>query len=143
MAMNIGTGVRLYGYNMEDWIFTFHAAADIITLHEEAGKTAVGRMVQIDFATKAGQVKLAADDAQVFGRIEAVENRKQEGIQVVAVALKFLQKVSKKAGAAINAGTSVVGAGSGEVKTATLDLTNNVVPETAASAATEVIVIKM
>lgn len=147
MATQIGTGVRLYGYNLENWIFTFHASDDIKTAWENWRKGAagsynpVGRAVESDFGTKAGQVKLAADNATVFGRIESVEIREQEGIQVVAVALKFLQKMPKSA-AAIGVGVSVQGAGEGLVKSAAADVNNMIVPEAANAAASEVIVIK-
>ena len=140
MADPIGFGVRLYGYNMEDWIFTFAAATDIITLHNAATTSAVGRLVELD-VTAAGTVKLATDDSTVLGRIESVEQRKQEGTQLVAVAIKFSQYLPKTTNAAITIGTSVQGGGSGLVKTLAAD-GNTLVLETAIAAADQVLVMK-
>ena len=144
MATMIGNGVRLHGYNFEEWIFTFNAAADIITLHNTANKSAIGLAVELDDTAAVlgtGTVKLASDGGVIFGRIESVEQRKQEGTQLVAVALKFMQYMPQSA-AVITQGTSLQGAGAGTVKTIAYN-GNTMALETTAAAGTQVLMMKL
>lgn len=97
-----------------------------------AGITAadVGKAVEIDTSGEQ-KVKLATDGAVIIGRLEVVEDRKQEGILVGTVSLKGFNYFPIKTGltgvAAVGIGDTVVGAGNGEVKGANngTTVTNN------------------
>jgi hypothetical protein len=128
---NIGFPVSLRGYFLEDFNFTFLLNSAIVAAD-------VGKAVSLD-GTTANTVKLAADNDRIIGRLETFEDREQEGIKVGAVSLKFLQRLPVKTGLtgaeAVVVGSTVVGAGSGEVKArvvstvATPDLNDNFVAE--------------
>jgi len=98
--------------------FTFDEFTFTYTL--AAGTTAadVGKAVELD-TSAAGKVKLATDDAAIFGRLETFEDR-GNGLLVGAVSRKFRTKLPVKAGlTGVNIpalGDTVVGAGAGEVK---------------------------
>ncbi|SKB62391.1 hypothetical protein [Sphingopyxis flava] len=110
MAYNPNSVVN-YTFSFEDFVFTYALAA---------GTTAadVGKAVELD-TSAAGKVKLATDDAAVFGRLETFEDR-GNGLLVGAVSRKFRTKLPVKDGLAGNEvpglGDTVVGAGAGEVK---------------------------
>lgn len=112
----IGFGVTLRGYVFPTWNLTFNLKAGITT-------SDIGKAVALD-SSAANTVKLAGDGDVVIGRLESVENRLQAGILVGAVALKFSDRLPVKAGLAgaevVAVGSSVVGAGSGEVKARTV-----------------------
>lgn len=112
MASQIAHGVLGDSYYSEDQIFTFTLTSGMTT-------SDVGKAVALDTAT-AKKVKLAGNGDLVFGRLESVENRVQEGILVGAVAVQFIQKLPIKSGLSshdvVVVGSTVVGAGSGEVK---------------------------
>lgn len=86
----------------------------------------VGCAMSLD-ATAARTMQPATDGAVIEGKLFSYEDRKQEGIKVGTVRLKGGFVFKKKAGAVINVGQSVVGAGNGEVKAAAARIANNVV----------------
>ena len=144
MATQIGNGVRLHGYNFEEWIFTFNAATDILTLHNAATTTAIGALVELDSTAAllgTGTVKLASDGGTIFGRIVSVEQRKQEGTQLVGVALKFMDYVPQTA-VVITQGTSIQGGGTGKAKTVAAN-GQTIALETTLSTDTQVLVLKL
>ncbi|WOF44355.1 hypothetical protein KNJ79_05330 [Sphingopyxis indica] len=100
-----------YTFSFDDFTFTRKLAAGITAAD-------VGKAVEID-TSAAGQVKLATDDAVVYGRLETFEDR-GNGLLVGAVSRKFLTKLPLKAALAgldaVAVGDTVVGAGAGEVK---------------------------
>lgn len=112
MATKIGFGPSLRGMHFEEWHVTMTLAAGIVVADE-------GKAVALDTGA-ANKAKLAGDGDQIIGRLEKVENRVQEGILVGTIALKFSNLLPIKAslsGAEVVAiGSTVVGAGSGEVK---------------------------
>lgn len=108
----VGFGVRLHGFNFEDSHLTFLLASGIT-------KNDVGKAVALDTSAP-NQVKLAGDGDTIVGRLVTVEPRVQEGITVGAVALRFANKMKIKSGltgaAAVVRGSTVVGAGDGEIR---------------------------
>jgi len=76
-------GLSNKGRYLEDFQEYFYLA-DGITAAD------VGKAVEID-PTGEQKVKLATDDAIIIGRLEVVEDRKQEGILVGTVSLKGFQ----------------------------------------------------
>lgn len=117
---NFHTKVSLRGFHFEEWILTFTLAAGI-TAND------VGKAVSF---SGVNTVKLAADGDTIIGKLATVEDRKVEGQLVGAVELKFADLLPIKAGQAVAAGDTVVGAGGGEVKkAATADHSKNVVME--------------
>lgn len=143
MPTYIGFAPSLRGYDFEDFQFTFNLKAGIVA-------TDVGKAVALD-ATAAATVKLAGDDDHIIGRLETFENRTQEGALLGTVALKFSDILPIKSGLtgaeAVVVGSTVVGAGSGEVKArvvstvATPDYTINMV--TALISTTHAVVTKV
>lgn len=109
---SVGFPVSLRGYYFEDFIFTFTLASGIVAAD-------VGKAVALDTGADC-KVKLAGDGDAIIGRLESVENRLQEGVLVGAVALKFSELLPIKTGLSganvVVVGSTVVGAGSGEVK---------------------------
>ena len=105
-------GLSNKGRYLEDFQEYFYLA-DGITAAD------VGKAVEID-PTGEQKVKLATDDAIIIGRLEVVEDRKQEGILVGTVSLKGFNYFPVKTGLtgieAVALGDTVVGAGAGEVK---------------------------
>lgn len=81
----------------------------------------VGKAVELD-PTGEQKVKLATDGGVIIGRLEVVEDRKQEGIKVGTVSLKgfahFPIKAGLTAGDVVAIGKTIVGAGAGLVKAA-------------------------
>jgi uncharacterized protein with PhoU and TrkA domain len=96
-------------FSFEDFIFTM-LVTGAVTLAD------VGKAVALD-TTADNAVKLAGDGDAIYGRLETLEIREQEGITVGAVARKFRTKLPKSA-AAIKRGDTLVGAGGGLVKAA-------------------------
>lgn len=111
-----------WGYSFEDSMFTYLLAAGITA-------DDVGKAVALD-TTAANTVKLAADNEQIFGRLETFEDRTVLGIKVGTVSRVFKAKLPKTA-AAITVGQSVTGSTTpGSVKAATTQDTNrNIVVE--------------
>lgn len=111
-----GFGVKLRGYHFENYHFTVVLASGITSAHE-------GRAVAVDPAA-ANRVKLAANGDQIIGRLEKVENRTQEGQLIGTVAFKFMDLMKIKSGLTgdevVAVGSTVVGAGSGEVRARTV-----------------------
>lgn len=79
-----------------------------------AAAAAVGYAVSLH--TVAGTVKLAADNDEVYGRVEACSWRPQEGICVASVALSFQGNLPLKTSETPAIGSQIIGAGSGQVK---------------------------
>lgn len=79
----------------------------------------VGKAVSQDVAAD-GTVKLAADGDTIMGRADTVTVRAQEGVTTCGVSRKFIGRLPIKAGlTGVNVvvrGSTVVGAGAGEVK---------------------------
>ena len=103
------TKPTLRGYHFEDWSFTFVLASGITA-------SDIGKAVSID-TSAANKVKLAADGDFVLGRLASVEDRTVEGQLIGAVELKFANILPIKSGETVAVGDTVIGAGSGEVKT--------------------------
>lgn len=115
------TKVSLRGFHFEAFMFTFLLAAGI---------TAADRGKAVSWGGAPNTVKLAADGDKIIGRLEVVEDRKVEGQLVGTVALKFANLVPIKAGDALAAGDTAIGAGAGTVKkAATADHDVNFVAE--------------
>ena len=106
----VALGVSPGEFHFEDHMFTFTLASGITVAD-------IGKAVSVD--TGAGmKVKLATDNEKIFGRLEAVEDRVQEGVLIGTVSLKFMGKLPSTG--TINVGDSVVGsATAGTVKAAT------------------------
>lgn len=120
MAYNPNSVVN-YTFTFDEFTFTYKLAA---------GTTAadVGKAVELD-ATAAGTVKLATNDAEIFGRLETFEDR-GNGLLVGAVSRKFRAKLPAAAGHGIVVGNSVRGAGAGLVEVhLTHSILNNTVIE--------------
>lgn len=110
-------------YHFEDSQFTFTMkAADVDRTSQVKLAEAVGKAVSIDTGVavtygQPPQVKLAADGDELFGRIESIEDRVQDGLGVlVTVALRFVGALPLKAAETPAVGSTLIGAGSGEVK---------------------------
>lgn len=87
----------------------------------------VGKAVSLD-TNLPGMVKLAEDGDVIYGRIYQYEERAETGTPVVSVSTRFRSYLPIKAGQAVNIGDTVVGAGSGEVKSqAAADHSSNIV----------------
>lgn len=104
----IGAGISLRGIHVEDFHFPFYLASGITKADE-------GKAVTLD-TTAANTVKLAGDGDPILGRLEVVEVRVGEGVNVGTVALKGGLKLPLKSAETVNVGDAVQGAGSGEVK---------------------------
>lgn len=109
------TGVSLRGFYFEDSLLTFNLADGI-------DSDDVGKAVSKD-GTVANGVKLAADGDVIIGRLQSVEDRTIEGTLVGAVELRFSNtlpiKTGLTAGEVVVVGSTVIGAGAGEVKALT------------------------
>lgn len=112
MATYSHTNVTLRGFHWETSSLTFNLAAGIVAAD-------VGKAVALD-ASGDNKVKLAGDGDTIIGRLATVENRTVEGTLVGAVELQFANILPIKAGLVdgevVAVGSTVVGAGNGEVK---------------------------
>lgn len=110
-------------YHFEDSHFTFNITATGITNTDAGRAAAVGYALSIDTSVTpvygaAPTLKLAADGDEIFGRLETLEDRSQDGGALVGdVSLRFIGALPMKSGETPAVGASIVGAGSGEVKT--------------------------
>lgn len=102
--------VNLNAIHFPEWHIPFNLASGIVAAD-------VGKAVALDTSV-ANTVKLAGDGDAVFGRLEIVENRVQEGMLIGTVALKFIAKLPKSG--TVNVGDHLQGAGSGAVKALTV-----------------------
>lgn len=100
--MAIGFGVSLNGYHFEDWNFTYNLAAGITAAD-------IGKAVTLS-TTAPNTVRLSGDNDPIYGRLETVENRVQEGVLVGTVALKFCGTLPIATGHGITVGSMVQGA---------------------------------
>lgn len=107
--------VTLRGFHWEDSSLTFNLATGITAAD-------IGKAVSID-AGAANKVKLAGDGDIIIGRLASVESRSVEGTLIGAVELQFANTLPIKSGLAdgevVVVGSTVVGAGSGQVKALT------------------------
>ncbi len=107
-------GLSNKGRYLEDFQEYFYLATGITAAD-------VGKAVELD-STGEQKVKLATDGAVIIGRLEVVEDRKQEGILVGTVSLKgfnyFPIKAALTGVSAVRIADTVIGAGAGEVKAA-------------------------
>jgi hypothetical protein len=110
MANVIGNGVSLRGLYHDDFQYPFLLAAGIT-------KADQGKAVALD-ATAANTVKLAGDGDRIIGRLEVVENRVQEGINIGTVSIQGGLDYPVKVGEALVNGDSLVGSAGGLVKKA-------------------------
>lgn len=102
--------VVTHQFSFEDFTFTYYLDAAIVAAD-------VGKAVMLD-TTGTNKVKLATDNAVVFGRLETFEDRTQEGVKVGAVSRKFRSKLPKTGTVAV--GDTVTGsATAGVVKAST------------------------
>jgi hypothetical protein len=112
--MAIGSGVTLKGYFMEAYQFTVLLSGSIVAAD-------VGKALTQD-TTVANTFKLAGDGDPIHARLETYEDRVQEGIKVGTAAFHFANELPIKsgltAGAVVAVGSTLVGAGAGEVKNA-------------------------
>lgn len=108
----IGNAPSMRGYHFEPYQFAMTLATGITTAD-------VGKAVSVDTSGD-NKVKLAIDDSQIIGRLETVETRTQEGVLIGTVALHFADLLPVKTGLtgaeAVVVGSTVMGAGAGEVK---------------------------
>lgn len=111
MATPFHTTVALDGMTFPEFQFTFLISGSGLTAAGVEGKA-----VALDTAA-ANTVKLAADGNMILGRVVKFEARVNEGINVVTVATRFINKLPIKSGETVAVGDTVIGAGSGEVKT--------------------------
>jgi len=110
--MPIGQGVTLKGYFMEAYQFTVLLSGSITAAD-------VGKALTQD-NTAANTFKLAGDGDPIHARLETYEDRVQEGIKVGAAAFHFANDLPIKSGLTstfvVAVGSTLVGAGNGEVK---------------------------
>lgn len=117
--------VSLRGFHFEDASLTVKLAAGIT--QNDIGKA-------VAMSNVANTFKLAGADEHIVGRLVSVEDRTVEGQLVGAVEFQFANYLPIKAGEAVAAGDTVVGAGNGEVKKlATPDHSKNFVAEVVGS----------
>jgi hypothetical protein len=106
------TQSNLIGFPLPDTQFTCVLAAGITNAD-------IGKAVSLDTSAD-NKVKLAGDGDVIIGRLLTVENRVNEGQLIGTVAFRFAEKLPIKAGLAgaevVVRGSTVVGAGAGEVK---------------------------
>lgn len=111
MATPFHTTVALDGITFPEFQVTMLISGSGLTASAVEGKA-----LSLD-ATAANTCKLAADGDVVIGRAVKFESRTNEGINVVTIATRFMNKLPIKSGETVAVGDTVVGAGSGEVKT--------------------------
>ena len=121
--------VSLRAIYFEQFQLAFNLASGITKADE-------GKAVTLD-SSAANTVKLAGDGDVVFGRLEVVEDREQEGSLVGTIAVKFSDRLPVKTGETIAIGDTVVGAGDGEVK-ARVDAEDEKAPDPHANQVVEV-----
>lgn len=106
-----------YGFPLDDDTFTYNISGAVT-------QDDVGKAVSIDTAA-ASTMKLAADGAQIVGRLSTYEDRSQQGAgKTGSVQRRFKEKLKAVAGHTIVVGDSVVGAGGGLVKDAGAGVSN-------------------
>jgi hypothetical protein len=106
----IGSGVTLRGLYVDDAQLPFNLAAGITVAH-------IGLAVALDTSGPT-QVKLAGDGDQIVGRLEVVEIRTQEGLNVGTVATEGGLDFAPKVGYVAAPGDRLVGGGAGLVRKA-------------------------
>ena len=111
MTFNVNQ-VILDGFTQHDFCFTMLA-------NWEATFDDIGKAVAL--TANPGEVALAGDDANIYGRIFQVEDRSQEGLVTVTVETRFRKRLPKDSGTVMAIGDTAIGAGAGLVKSAVAD----------------------
>lgn len=119
MSNVIGNGVSLRGLYHDDFQYPFLLATGITKADE-------GKAVALD-PSAANTVKLAGDGDRVIGRLEVVEVRIQEGINIGTVSIQGGLDYPVKVGEALQPGDSVVGAAGGLLKKASVGVLSSLV----------------
>jgi hypothetical protein len=119
MSNAIGSGVSLRGFYDDDAQYTFLLAAGIT--RDDQGKA-----VTLD-PTAVNTVKLSDDGERIIGRLEVVEIRAQEGVNVGTVSIQGSLDYPVKDGEVLVNGDSLVGGGGGTVKKAGTGVFTNLV----------------
>lgn len=108
------TQVKLDGFDQKAFQLTWNLASGIVAA--DIGKA-------LSQSTVANTLKLAADGDTIVGRLMTVEARTTEGTLVGTCEHKFAALLPIKAGladaAVVAIGSSVIGAGAGEIKATT------------------------
>lgn len=103
-----------FGYTTDLLNRTVNLAAGIV-------QADVGKALTLD-TSAANKYKLAGDGDLIYGRLEIVENRVNEGTLIGTAKLYLMGvKLPVKSGQTVNVGSFVVGAGAGEVKAIVAD----------------------
>lgn len=106
------TGVSLRGFHFEDSHLTVKLKTGIVVAD-------IGKGLAID-PSAANTLKLAGDGDHIIARLETVEDRSIEGTLIGTASFRFSNLLPIKTGLtgseAVVVGSTVVGAGSGEVK---------------------------
>lgn len=110
MSNVIGNGVSLRGMYHDDFQYPFVLAAGITKADE-------GKAVTLD-ASAVNTVKLAGDGDRILGRLEVVEIRIQEGINIGTVSIQGGLDYPIKANEKFVSGDGLVGGGAGTVRKA-------------------------
>jgi hypothetical protein len=136
MSNVIGNGVSLRGLYHDEFQYPFLLAAGITKADE-------GKAVTPD-ASAANTVKLAGDGDRIIGRLEVVEIRVQEGINIGTVSIMGGLDYPLKGGeAALVNGDAVVGGGAGTIRKAGAGVVSSFVATGETSAAGNPVVIKV
>lgn len=110
--MPIGNGVTFKGFFFEDAQFTAYMSGSVTKADE-------GKAVTQD-TTAANTFKLSGDGDPIHGRLEVFEDRVQEGVKVGTISMHFAGELPIKSGLTstfvVAVGSTLVGAGNGEVK---------------------------
>jgi hypothetical protein len=114
---SVALGAAGREYHFEDSMFTFPISGTVTSAD-------VGKAVMLDTgvtpaAGAAPTVKLTTDGAEIFGRIEQIELRTQEGTQYATVALRFIGNLPMKSGETPAVGAQLIGYTGGLAKTRT------------------------
>ena len=106
------TSVTLRGFHFEDFSLSVNLAAGIT-------QSDIGKALAVD-ATGSNKLKLAGNGDTIVARLASVEDRTVEGTLIGAAEFRFANLLPIKSGLtggeAVVVGSTVVGAGSGEVK---------------------------
>lgn len=115
-AADLTVGLREYHFEDSQFTYILSDVTDAATAATAAAaNNYVDLMVSID-ANDPATVKLAPDNGELFGRIEQLEWRAQEGVCYVTVSKRFIGNVILKTGETPAIGSQVIGAGNGQVK---------------------------
>ncbi len=109
--------VILKGTTQPDFRYTYKISGTI------DASTDIGKAITFDSAT-ANTVKLAGDGDLIIGSLFSYEDRTVEGVKLATIDTKGGMALPKEASVTIALGATVVGAGSGLVKSGTASAAN-------------------